>query len=373
MDTMEAEAGSATLYDLLGRHWKVGAPVTNVAFDAAGKAVAFALADGSLAIAPLVDSEPPIDRCRIALDEGRATISPRRNPVPPLTRVVISDGRLHLASVKPSGFIASDGGELLHVSTAGVTRQISRLRAAIDLVVPVCAGGVLVSSGGSLIHYQPNGEIGWVQERGGGNSSAMAVSPDGRSFAIGADGCLLIRSFGARPEPAASFDVGLVSTLSWSPDGSWLAASVENAGVVLVRLADAWIVRIPTYPANVASLSWSADSRALVTSGAYRIIAWDVSSLIDDSQKPTSLATGRARFVLADTVDIHPERQLVAAGYADGVVAIAKIGHSDEMVVRPPGGGAIHALQWSSDGQHLAVGTSEGEAAIVTFPPHVFK
>jgi len=147
--------------------------------------------------------------------------------------------------------------------------------------------------------------------------------------------------------------------------------SVAKTGIVLVRLADARIVRIPTYPATVASLSWSAESRVLVTSGAYRMIAWDVSSL--DEDQPTNLATGRARFVLVETVDIHPERGLVAAGYADGMVAVARIGQSDELVVRSPGRGAVHTLRWSSDGQHLAFGTSDGEAAIVTFPPYIFK
>jgi WD40 repeat protein len=167
--------------------------------------------------------------------------------------------------------------------------------------------------------------------------------------------------------------LGSVSTLSWSPDGSWLAVSVVKSGIILVRLADARIVRIPTYPATVASLSWSGDSRVLVTSGAYRMIAWDVSSLSDESDQPTNLATGRARFVLVETVDTHPKRPLVAAGYGDGRVVVARIGQSDELVVKPPGRGGVHALRWSGDGQHVAFGTSDGEAAIVTLPPHIFK
>ncbi len=103
------------------------------------------------------------------------------------------------------------------------------------------------------------------------------------------------------------------------------------------------------------------------------MIAWDIASLSDDSERPASLATGRARPVLVKAVDIHPEGQLIAAGYADGMVVVAKIGESDELLVKPPGRGAIHALRWSADGQHLAFGTDNGEAAIVTFPSHIFK
>lgn len=371
MDTMQAEP--ATLYDLLGRHWTVGAPVTNAVFDPAGQAVAFALADGALAIAPMTDIEPPQDRCRMALDVGRTTISPRRKPVPPLTKVIVGDASFHLASMGISGFIASDRNRLLSVSASGVTRVAANHGSPIDLVAPVQTGGVLAASGASIIFYDSNGDAGWLQERSGGNASAMAVSRDSRRFAIGADGCLLVRAFGARLEPAASFALGSVSTLSWSPDGCWLAMSIVKTGIVLVRLADARIVRIPGYPANVASLSWSADSRFLATGGAYRLVAWDISSLAGESDQPTNLATGRGGFVLVDTVDVHPERPLVAAGYSDGMVAVASIGKSDELVVKPPGRGAVCALQWSPDGQHLAFGTSDGEAAIVTFPPHIFK
>src|SRR6201999_864140 len=106
-------------------------------------------------------------------------------------------------------------------------------------------GGVPTASGGSVIFYDSNGDVGWLQERAGGNATALAVSQDGRRFAMSADGCLLIRAFGPRPEPAASFELGAISTLSWSPDGNWLAASVARTGIVLVRPADARIIRIP--------------------------------------------------------------------------------------------------------------------------------
>ena len=103
------------------------------------------------------------------------------------------------------------------------------------------------------------------------------------------------------------------------------------------------------------------------------MVAWDISSLDDESERPISVATGRAGFVLVEAVDVHPGRPLVAGGYGDGRVVVARIGESGELVVKPPGRGAVQALQWSRDGQHLAVGTRDGEAAIVTFPPHIFK
>ncbi|MBR0873342.1 WD40 repeat domain-containing protein [Bradyrhizobium tropiciagri] len=371
MDTMEAE--TATLYELLGRHWTVGAAVTNAVFDPAGDGVGFALADGGLAIAPLQDGEPPQDRCRIALDQGRMTISPRRKPVPPLMRVSIGDAPLQLASLGKSGFVTGEGGQLLDVSASGITRVAANRGAGIDLLAAVPDGGVLAACDGTIIFYRADGDVGWLQQRAGGRVSAMAVAPDGRRFALGTDGGVLVRSFGARPEPVASYVLGSVSTLSWSPDGNWLAASIAGADITLVRLADSRIVRIANYPAEVASLSWSADSGILVTSGGYRMVAWDVTSLDGGSDRPASVVTGHAGFVLVETVEMHPDRPLVAAGYSDGRVVVARIGQGDELIVKSPGRGAVQVLRWSRDGQHLAVGTRDGEAAVVTFPPHIFK
>lgn len=374
MDTMEAEI--ATLYELLGRRWTVGAPVTDVAFDAEGEAVAFALADGALAIASLDDAEPPQDRCRIALDEGRATISPRRKPVPPLMRVMVSDAPVHVASLGMSGFVASDHGRLVRVSASGITQVAASDGPSIDLVAPAEVGGIVVTSGETITFHDSDGGVGWRQPRLGDSVSGIAVSRDGRCVAIGIDGRLLVRTSGPQPETIATIATGPVATLSWSPDGSWLAASVVKAGVVLLRLADLRLVRIPGYPATVSSLSWSADSRFLVTGGGYRIVAWDVAGLEGDSELPMNILTGRAGFVLVHTVDMHPERSMVAAGYDDGRVVVARIGAPDELVVKPPGRGAVTALRWSRDGKHLALGSSgtgDGDAAIVTFPRHVFK
>lgn len=371
MDTMEAETTS--IHELLGRHWMVGAPVEHLAFDAAGKVVAFALADGAVAIAPLADVEPPQDRCRKAVDGGRTMISPRRQPVPPVMKVVISDAPLHLASLGTTGFIASDRGRLLCVSASGVTRIVANNEAQIDLVTPVPAGGILAAAGGMIISYDPRGDVAWLQQRAGSSASALAVSPDSQRFALGVDDRLLIRAFGPRPEPSASFELGSIAAISWSPDGNWIAVSMVQGGVALVHLADSRIVRVPGYPATVSSLSWSVDSRFLVTSGAYRIVGWDVSTLVGDNERPASLASGRAGLVLAETVDMHPERSLVAAGYSNGMVVVARIGERDELVVKPAGGGAVTILRWSRDGQHLAFGTNDGEAAIVTLPSQIFK
>ena len=81
MDRMEAEDFS--LFGLLGRSWQLDADVVDLTFDNSDGAVAFALADGSVAIARTKDSEPAAKRIRISAEDGRSTILPRVKPLPP--------------------------------------------------------------------------------------------------------------------------------------------------------------------------------------------------------------------------------------------------------------------------------------------------
>lgn len=91
-----------------------------------------------------------------------------------------------------------------------------------------------------------------------------------------------------------------------------------------------------------------------------------------DGETSGALKTGRAGLVLVEAVAAHPEKKLVAAGYANGRITIAQIGSPEEVLIRPLGS-AVTALAWSGDGRHLAVGAVDGTAAIVTFPAQMFK
>ena len=53
-------------------------------------------------------------------------------------------------------------------------------------------------------------------------------------------------------------------------------------------------------------------------------------------------------------------RYVVAAGYEDGATILVQIDRADSALVKRPGEGAVTALAWSADGQHLALGTESG-------------
>jgi hypothetical protein len=127
------------------------------------------------------------------------------------------------------------------------------------------------------------------------------------------------------------------------------------------------------YPAPSHQFNWGPDDAFLATSGAYRIICWPLS---DDDLKdanPIPLETGMNGVVLVTATAAQNKRDLVAAGFANGIVVVCQAGKSDELVVRGPDVGAVTTLGWTDNGMGLAIGTDDGFAALVTFPDFMFK
>jgi WD40 repeat protein len=374
MSTIETRRPpQVTLYDLLARHWELGAAVTRIEFDAADDVLAFALSNGHVAVAPVADPEPPESRYRMAGDTGRATISARRRPVPALPQLHIDRAPLHLAPFGEHGLLAGGGtGRLMHLSKDCLAHPVAQREAAIEAIAPLPHTAVLVAAGGRLEAISPTDGIAPPVSRFDGTLAALTIAPDGQRFAIAvADGLSLCATNGSTP-PLMRHEAAGLCALCWSPDGRWLAAGGLGE-LTMLEAESCEITKIPNYPAAVGSLRWSGDSRHLVTSGGYRIIVWSVDLSSQSHAAFNNVKTGRLRPVTVTAVGLHPRKPLVAAGYADGLVVVAQIGGDDELLVKGPGHGAVRALDWSHDGEGLGLGTDEGHAAIVALPAYLFK
>ena len=161
-------------------------------------------------------------------------------------------------------------------------------------------------------------------------------------------------------------------TLVWK--GSHLGATVSRDGRFLItsmqepmlhgwRLIDGQHMRMSGYAARVTSLGWTADGRWLATSGSTQLILWPFQAKDGPMGKqPNLLAPAEHR---VEVVACHPERDVVAAGYGDGMVLLVRIEDGAEILAKKPGAAPITALAWSEDGMLLAFGTESGEAGIV--------
>ena len=166
---------------------------------------------------------------------------------------------------------------------------------------------------------------------------------------------------------------GDITEISWRKSGSHLScASADNSFYVINRTTGT-AQRVEDFPTPVRNAAFSETGNALVASGAFRLVGWDCSDLPENDLPGTPLTTGKAGFVAISVIAAHPKRSLVASGYANGLVTIASIGTSQEMMLHHETATEVSSICWSKTGEHLAIGYASGKAAIVTFPAQMFK
>ncbi len=352
-----------TLFDLLARGWSLSGPVTALCFNAEASSIAFA-GGGALGIAPIADPERPETRIRVAADTGRATILPRQSPVRPLARADRTQGPL--ASFGAKSFVTGGAKDpLVSVTPRGQVVPVSAgLSGAVTALARDPASSTIAAAGGSRVTLVSDSESSGFDSPA--PVTALAFAPGGGTLAVGHEGGLFLWKQGNR-----LCDVGLAQAprvISWSLDGAFLACGFDAPGFALIRAEEGGIDLVPDYPTEVRSFGWSSSAQVLVTSGAFRTVAWEMSSL----GRGEPVEVGRAGLVIVDRVAVCPTRPLVAVAYASGLICLAKIGARDEMVLRTDGA-PVTALDWSPDGAHLGFGCADGTAALMSFPPNMFK
>jgi WD40 repeat protein len=148
-----------------------------------------------------------------------------------------------------------------------------------------------------------------------------------------------------------------------SPDGRFLITTMQEPMLHGWRLADGKHMRMSGYAARVASLGWATGGRWLATAGAPQLILWPFQSKDGPMGKqPRILAPSEHR---VDVVACHPRQDVVAIGYADGMVLLVRIDDGAEILAKKPGAAPVTALRWNTDGRLLAFGTDDGEAGIL--------
>lgn len=364
-----------TLFNLLARRWRLPAAVTGATFSGDGTAVAFSVADGSVSIASTADNEPPESRIRVSGDLAQTTIRPRERPATPLISVPgMAEGSAPICAWEQGGFlIGAQDCRVFPLGTDGTPEEPVMWLKKPPLSV-VHAKGVTVASDGAMVRILRDGmpafQLGRDDEA---PVTTLALSPGGDHLALACGDQLEVWVVG---DEIMRLDVlpcaSTPTTIHWSGVAPWLACALGDNGFTLVDVGAGRTHTVAGFPMPVRSVSWSTAANAVAASGAFRIAAWSMDAPPVGGQKTGALETGRTGLVPVEVVAAHPSKKLIAAGYANGQIVVAQIGQRDELVIRQ-GGGSVAALGWSADGNHLAIGDDDGEAAITSFPSQMFK
>jgi WD40 repeat protein len=191
----------------------------------------------------------------------------------------------------------------------------------------------------------------------------LAFAPKGHRLAIAHYNGVTLWFPNAQSEPERLAWKGSHLTAVFSPDGRFVITSMQEPALHGWRLADAKDMRMSGYGARVRSLGWTVGGKWLATSGSTQLILWPFQGKDGPMGKtPRILAPVE---VQAEVVACHPQQEVVAVGYADGLVLLVRIEDGAEVLARKPRGAPITALAWSAGGNRLAFGTEDGEAGVV--------
>lgn len=347
---MTAEtAGADFILETRGSTHALEAHVVGAAVDGAGRHVAFGLGDGTVALVDLADP------ARLA------------------SRVAVHDGAV-LALAPDSGDAAflsgGDDGRFARLDATGEATTIASWpgRWVEHVLAFPGKGPWRAASVGKAAHLFDGKAEATALKTLSHPSTVTGLATDAKGKRIAAshyNGASLWFVAAKEDRPRALAWKGSHTGIAMSGDGRYLVTSMQENALHGWRLEDSADMRMSGYPAKTKSMSFTAKARWLATSGAEAVVCWPFSGDGPMGKAPRELAGGDA--VLVSQVACHPQHEVVAAGFADGLVVLVEIESGRVLPVADQGRGAVSALAWSPDGRWLAFGTETGFAAVVDF------
>lgn len=335
------------LLDSRGATHRLDAFVVATAFDADSRLAGFALGDGSVRIAALAD---PKTTTAVETHEG-ACLALCADALPGGFLSGGDDGRLRRVEPDGASTLAAWPGRWVEHVLAHPGKGAWRAAAAGKAVHLLDAAGNTLRT---LAHPT--------------TATGIATDAKGRRLAVSHyNGASLWFVASKEDRPTALAWKGSHTAIAISPDARYVVTAMQENALHGWRVADAAHMRMSGYPAKTKSLGFTARGRWLATSGAESIVCWPFTGDGPMGKAPEELAGGDA--VLVTRVACHPEHEVVAAGFADGLVLLTEIASRKVLPVAAPGHGPVSALAWSPDGRWLSFGTETGFAALVDFAP----
>jgi Ni2+-binding GTPase involved in maturation of urease and hydrogenase len=264
-----------------------------------------------------------------------------------------------------NGFLTGgDDGRMVRTANDGSVEQLANLGAMkwVDCVASH-PDGLRAASVGKKLHVFGKGGPLKVLEHPS-SVGGIAFDAKGKRVAAGHyNGASLWFVNSKEDKPRVLPWKGSHQGVWFSPDGTHVVTTMQENALHGWRLADTQDMRMSGYQSKIKSVSFTAKGRWLATAGADCIVLWPFFAGGPMGKPPMELAGGDG--VLCTQVACHPQHEVVAAGFDDGLVLMAEISSGKIVPVAAPGRGAVSALAWNPAGTQLAFGTETGFAGLV--------
>ncbi len=191
----------------------------------------------------------------------------------------------------------------------------------------------------------------------------LAFAPKGLRLAIAHYGGVTLWYPNAQAKPDVLEWKGSHLGVTFSPDGRFLVSTMQEPALHGWRVEDRQQMRMQGYSARVRALSFTAQGQWLATSGSEQLILWPFQAKDGPMGKQPQLLAPTG--VRVTSVAGHPRQEVVAVGYADGMILFVRIADGGEILLRRPAGAAISAMAWNAAGSIFAFGTEDGAAGLL--------
>ena len=335
---LSAEQAHTSLLDRIGTARTLDAYVVGVAFLEEGL-LAAALGDGRVAF---IDSESTSSPFFVSVHDG-----------PCLSLAVdVAEQRV---------LTGGDDARLVSTDTDGETTEIAAVpgRWVEPIAVSRASGLCAAVFGKTVSLFARDGKAVGTFDHAN-TVGGLAFDPKGRRIAAAHYGGASL--WWAKPstqKPKRLSWTGSHLTLTWSPNGKYIVTATQENELHGWRVSDSDDMRMSGYPTKVKSMSWLPKGRYLATAGAESVVCWPFHGKGGPVGK-AAIDLGWGFEGVVTVVAAHPRHDVIAAGYEDGATILVQIDSPDSALVKRSGEGAVTALAWSADGQHLALGTESG-------------
>lgn len=279
-------------------------------------------------------------------------------------KVKAHDGLLAAELTKDNTSLITSGedGKVVQIDAEGTSNLLHGGKGWIDKLATGYRGEVAFASGRQGGVIRADGTVKSLQLPRA--IEGFCFAPKGSRLAVAHYDGVSLFWVAQEAEPQLLTWKGAHIGVTFSPNGQFVVSQMQENALHGWRLADKKHMRMSGYPTKVNSMSWSHDGKWLASSGAPAAIVWPFSAK-DGPMGKAPLELGSMGQVMVTCVACHPQNDMLAIGYQNGLITAARFEDGKVVGLRGEGSGEISSINWDKTGSRLAFGTDEGETGMI--------